>query len=453
MKSSRDIPDQDHAWTSLMVLSRQARQAKSEAEMGFLLANETNSLVSYRQAAIWRRGQGIQVLSGLVIPDRNTPYAQWLDGVCRVFVDTTTPQAFSLDHLPLELAKSWSQWWPTHALWLPIGASTGPSGLVLVREEPWTQAQIALLTEWVSIWSHSLLALNARRRGGVWGRLRSTSVGADGMRKPWWRKPWPWLIASMTCLAAVPVRLTVLAPGELVPVNPVVIRAPMDGVIDVFHVSPNQDVRKGDPLFGFDEVIIKSRLAVARQALATSQAEYRQVQQQALYETKARALLAGLQGQIQQRRAEAGLLEEQLRRTRILAPQDGIVLFDDPGEWVGKPVSLGQRILRLAATKEVEIEAWIPIGDAIALSDGAPVRLFLNARPLAPVEGTLRYMAHEAVQRPDGHYAYRMRATLIMPTQSRVGLKGTARIEGDKVPALWWVLRRPVASLRTTLGL
>ena len=146
-------------------------------------------------------------------------------------------------------------------------------------------------------------------------------------------------------------------------------------------------------------------------------------------------------------------LADQLARSRVLAPQDGIALFDDPLEWIGKPVTIGERILRVAAANEVEIEAWLPIADAIPLAAGAPVQLFLNAQPLQPVSATLRYMAHEAVQRADGSYAYRIRATLDETTDHRVGLKGTARVQGDPVPLAYWVLRRPIASLRTTLGL
>jgi hypothetical protein len=57
------------------------------------------------------------------------------------------------------------------------------------------------------------------------------------------------------------------------------------------------------------------------------------------------------------------------------------------------------------------------------------------------------------VQRPDGSYAYRVRATLAAPTGHRVGLKGTAKLQGERVPAVLWVLRRPIATLRSTLGM
>jgi hypothetical protein len=93
------------------------------------------------------------------------------------------------------------------------------------------------------------------------------------------------------------------------------------------------------------------------------------------------------------------------------------------------------------------------LADAIGLSVGDEVSLYLSANPLAPVQAKLRYMAYEAVQRPDGVYAYRVRATLTGDTPHRVGLKGTAKLHGDWVPLVYWVLRRPWATLRAYLGM
>ncbi len=255
-------------------------------------------------------------------------------------------------------------------------------------------------------------------------------------------------------LAAVcwPVHLTVLAPGELVPAHPLVIRAPLDGVIDVFHVQPNQQVQAEQPLFSFDEIVIQSRLEVAQQALATAETDYRQTTQLALSDAKSKTQLGLLVGKVEERRAEIEYLQEQLTRARVLAPQAGVVLMDDPSEWIGKPVATGERILRIATLDDVEVEAWLPLADAIALSPGDALTLYLSASPLSPVSATLRYMAHEAVQRPDGSHAYRVRATLDGKTTHRVGLKGTAKLQGGWVPLSYWVLRRPWATVRAHLG-
>jgi hypothetical protein len=65
----------------------------------------------------------------------------------------------------------------------------------------------------------------------------------------------------------------------------------------------------------------------------------------------------------------------------------------------------------------------------------------------------LRYVGHEAIERPDGNYAYRVRATLHrLDERARIGLKGTAKLEGGRVPLIYWVMRRPLASLRAWLG-
>jgi hypothetical protein len=68
----------------------------------------------------------------------------------------------------------------------------------------------------------------------------------------------------------------------------------------------------------------------------------------------------------------------------------------------------------------------------------------------------LRYVAHDAVPRPDGSYAYRVRARLALPSdraELRVGLKGTAKLSGPWVPLVYWMLRRPLAVIRQHVGL
>ena len=82
MSEAPDMSASDSPLTAalavLVDLSRRARQARSEAELAFLLVNDTHSLVPYRQAALWRADRGLQALSGLVQPEANAPYAQWL---------------------------------------------------------------------------------------------------------------------------------------------------------------------------------------------------------------------------------------------------------------------------------------------------------------------------------------------------------------------------------------
>lgn len=451
---------------ALLDLSRRARQAATARELGFVLVNDSRTLVAYRQAGLWLAAEGVYALSGVVQIEANALYALWLEQVCS-YLATQAPgvlRSVAASDLPPGLAHDWDEWWPLHAVWLPLsgpakaGAEPGraaldAAGLVLVRDLPWTEQEKALLKEWADIGQHALQGLY-RPRTGSWRSLRQRARAQlvfQPARRWWQQRALRW--AALVALVLVfPVRLTVLAPGELVPAHPLVIRAPLDGVLDVFHVQPNQAVKKDQLLFGFDEALIQSRTDVAVQALATAETEYRQTSQQALTDPKLKQQLALLIGKIEEKRAEVDYLRDQLLRARVLAPQDGVALFDDPSEWIGKPVAVGERIMRIATPSDSEVEAWLPMADAIALAPQAQVTLYLNASPLSPVSARLRFQAHAALQRPDGSYAYRVRATLEEPTSHRVGLKGTAKVYGDWVPLVYWVLRRPLAAARSTLG-
>jgi multidrug resistance efflux pump len=436
-------------------LSRRVRKAESDRELGFVLVNDSLAISPYRQAALWLADGGTWCLSGVVQVDANVPYVMWLNAVARHLHSqaTTNVRTFSAGDLPDELAAEWAHWWPEHAVWLGSSATDMSGAGILARESPWTANEQSALQEWAEIWWHAFAALHRPRLARLKSWRHRLGRGLQWQTdQAWWRQRRLLILAALLALMFMPVRLTVLAPGELVPAKPLVIRAPLDGVIDVFHVQPNQQVRADQALFSFDEIVIQSRLGVAIQALATAETDYRQTSQMALSDNKSKVQLGLLVGKIEEREAEIEYLKEQLARSRVLAPQAGVVLMDDPAEWIGRPVSTGERILRIATLDDVEVEAWLPLADAIHLTVGDEVMLYLSASPLKPVTATLRYMAHEAVQRPDSSFAYRVRAALSGPTDYRVGLKGTAKLHGDWVPLAFWVMRRPWATLRAYVG-
>lgn len=443
---------------TLLDLSHRARHAGSVQELRFMAVNDCHELAAYRQGALWFAGDGVASLSGVMQIEANVPYVLWLDAACRYLAQTTKiAQPCAAVGLPEALGAEWGEWLPAHGLWLPIVAANIAApcngGLLLAREQPWTEPEIDLLREWLDTWRHAWQGLH-RPPSWSWRRLRDAGrrLWQSPPDRKWWQTAQARWLCGALLVALFPVRLSVLAPGELVPANPAVVRAPLDGIIDTFQVQPNQAVKKDQPLFEFDQALIRTKLEVARQALATAETEYRQAAQQALTDSKSKAQLAVLTGKIEEKRAEALFLADQLDRAQVVAPQDGVALLDDPSEWIGRPVAVGERIMRIAAPGDVEVEAWVPLADAIPLPPNATVSLHLAASPLAPVAATLRYQAHDAVERPDGSFAYRVRARLDGTTGHRIGLKGTTRLNGDRVPLIYWVLRRPLASIRSALG-
>ena len=179
----------------------------------------------------------------------------YVGGETQAQTDAATEMATTA--LPDALAREWDEWLPSEALWLPLG---GDAGVLLARDLPWRDPELALLTEWAGIWHHAWQARQMSRRGWAFWRR-------DAQKPPRGWRPWRWAIA-LGVLALVPVRLTVLAPGELVPANPAVIRAPLEGVIDTFHVQPNEAVHQGQPRVLSKPVHLKDLIRAVDRLLA-----------------------------------------------------------------------------------------------------------------------------------------------------------------------------------------
>jgi hypothetical protein len=436
---------------ALLGLLRRLAAAQGRRELAFIAVNEAHALAPYRQAALWLDGHGVSALSGVVAAEDNAPYVQFLKALFRRQARSaaTRPHVVRADELGEDLAAQWGSWLPAQGLLVPLpGAdrATAQGYLLFARQEPWTPLEADCLGEFADQLGIALRAHRSPRLGLE--RRAPRGVGRALLAS------WPLRIAVLLMLLSfVPVPLSVLAPAELVAANPDVIRSPLDGVVERVLVEPNATVAAGDALFEFDRAAILAQLQVARRSLDTLQAEYRQHAQLALADSDSRAAMALVAGRIEEQRAEVTYLEEMSARGRVLADRAGVVIFDDPSSWTGRPVVTGERVMLIARDTEVELEAWLAPDDLIPLARGAPVRLYLNSDPLNAVAAQLRYIAYEAVQRPDGSFAYRVRAAMEEDgSPLRIGQRGTAKLSGESVSLGYWLLRKPLAALRATLG-
>ena len=91
--------------------------------------------------------------------------------------------------------------------------------------------------------------------------------------------------------------------------------------------------------------------------------------------------------------------------------------------------------------------------DAIALEPGARIKLFLTVLPLSPMDATVSETSYQAVLSPEGVASYRLRAVFNgSQEQARIGLRGTAKVHGERVLLGYYLLRRPLATLREWSG-
>lgn len=262
------------------------------------------------------------------------------------------------------------------------------------------------------------------------------------------------LWVAIVVVAIIPMRLTVLAPAEIVGKDAKLIAAPQDGVIARFFVEPNQMVAKGAPLFALEDASARSRNDVAIEARAVAAAEYLHATQKSSNNSASRAELAALKAKLDEKIAEAQYFKDMLARMQVNAPETGIAVFTDENDWLGKPVQAGERIILLADPAKVQIAIRVQIDDALHLEPGADVMLYLNVAPLRAVAGVLTQSSHEPTFTNEGVVVYSLKADLVSgePVQ-RIGLKGRAKLYSGWAPVIYHLLREPVAFVRFALGI
>lgn len=428
-----------------------ARQAQSLRELGHHLANDAHGLLDYRQALVvanepqrWR----LLNISGLVSVDENTPYRVWLDSTLpwlRQQISSnelTWLELATVKETPEEIVAGLREWWPAGVCALPLTSRSGQLlgwVLFLLDQAPNT-TQSVLLKRLALSWSYCWEMLMPK--AGFWQRFRE--------RKNLWK-----LALIVLLILLIPIRQSALAPAEITSLDLQLVSAPLDGVIKSFHISPNATVKQGQPLFSLDDTTLLHQKAVAELAVAVADAELLAARQGAFNSNDSKAQLPTLQSRAQQRRAELETLRAQLQRMTVLAPRDGVAVFTDPNEWLGKPVVTGERVLQLANPEQLAMLIQLPVADAIELSVGTPVVLYLTVRPLSPLNGQILETSYQSTLSAEGIPSYRLRASVEKDDQAlaRIGLKGTAKIKAGWSILGYEMFRRPLAALREFTGL
>ncbi|PTU73563.1 efflux RND transporter periplasmic adaptor subunit [Pseudomonas mangrovi] len=430
----------EQAFARFLDLERQTRAARTPAQLTYSLVNDGQSLFNFRHAALLIAGR-VQAVTGVSAVDPHAPFVAFVEqAAAQLFKQGLLNQArvIAIDGLSESIQADWRSLSAGQVFWLPLIDHQGQmfGGLWLARDLPWSPPEQVLLAQLGDTYSHAWLALQPRK---PW-RLR------------WTRKRQLALLASLLLVLLVPVRQSVLAPAEVIPLGGQVVAAPLDGVISEFLVRPNQAVESGDLLLRFESTSLKAQADVAERALGVAEAELKANSQRSFSDAESSSKLDLLAARVEQKRAERDYAAELLKRSEVRAERDGIAVFADAERWLGKPVQTGERLMEIADPDQAELRIELAVGDAIALEPGAEVALFLDSDPLQRHLAWLERSAYEAQPTAAGQLAYRLDARFDAEAP-RIGLRGTAKIFGERAPLALYLLRRPLAALRQSVGL
>ena len=434
----------------LLRLEGDARGVKTLSELAILVANETRKLTRARQIFVLRGDAAsrwqILAASGLAKIDRNVPLVQWIESTIERLksdVGIDKLHEFVLQAYA-DAANETAQIYPfRQALWFPLKDKRGAvfAGVLMLRDEPWASGDHVLATRLSTSFSQSWYWIATNNRLLPTYKIKSV----------------PALLgtAAVVALALFPVSMTTLAPLEISARDPVVIAAPIDGVIHAIPIDANSFVKAGESVVQFVDTNLRNRLAVAEREAQVADAKVKKTLLLAVSDLRGRHELAIARAELAVKMAEWEFARENFSRANIVATKDGIAVFGDKRDILGKPVSVGERIMELADPMRVEVRVDVPVSDAIIITTGARVKVFLDSAPLVPLEAKITRADYQAKAHENGGLAFRVTASLSDDSvpPPRLGIRGTAEVYGSTVPFAYYVFRRPISGLRQWIGL
>jgi hypothetical protein len=438
---------------SLLSFEQQLREAQDLAQLSHTVVNQTHQCLPYMQAVLLASDglRGLEPVAASDIPtvDFTAPFFAWVERLAKHLLEKQqdrSPRSVLTTNIPEDLRQEWQEMAPGQLLWMPLHSPSGndhsTTVLMLFRRDPWEENDRQLATHLAGSIGHALFALRRCR----WS-YRLLKI----LRQ---RRLLFAVLALLFGLMWLPVRITALAPVEVIARDPQVITAAIDGAVREVMVMPNQWIEKGELLVQLEDTELSASYEVAERTLLMAKAELKTVQQSGFVDVTQKSKLSELEAAVRLRQAEVDQARLRLKKTRIIAPAQGIAILGDPNEWKGKPVRVGERIMLLADQDSVELKIMLPVKDSIALQPDALVKVYFDNDPLNAGQGHVVQAGYDPQPTPDEQLAYRLVARLdeTSKTSPRIGLRGTAKVYGERVRLFFYLFRRPITALRQQLG-
>ena len=450
LKENEQQPDVTKLY-GLLQLEAMIREAESIRALHFLIVNEARKLIPYRQAFLLSADKvhkdlyRLQAASSIAVIDRSSPFSQWLERtISTLSKESNMDSVRRLDasSCPDKIKEDWKEHSLPFVLWCPLTLVDGRrmGGIWLARENPWKDSEATLVKRLAATCAHAWFALLGKeklKRSKHYERAIIASVA--------------FIIFSFF---VIPIRISALAPVEIVAQEPAIVSAPIDGVISEVLLQPNSSVSTGNVLIRYEDTGLRNQYEIAEKTLAVAVAEYQKVAQGAFNDARSKAQVALAKAQVELKQAERDYALELLEQVEIKAQKPGVLIYSDKADWEGRPVQVGQQIMQIANPEKVSLRIFLPVDDSIFLVEGAEAKIFLDVDPLNAIDASVIFSSYEAEITPNNVLAYRLEAQFTDPDErQRIGLQGTAKIYGERVSLFFYLFRRPLASFRQIIGL
>ncbi|MBB63805.1 MAG: hypothetical protein CMO81_01950 [Waddliaceae bacterium] len=428
-------------------LNLKAFSSKTKQALTFIILNDTVQIAHYDRATLWSFEGPAPMLLGVSGQSTISKSTKIIDKWTSLMDDLRDPQ--SAQEITADSFSEEKELWRSiqqsseapRVQWLPIFCQDKLTlGIWVERwnNKPWPKQEVDVLGFLMQGYGIAWEKHQPKYQFSFFGKRQALFLG----------------IAALAALFLIHVPLRIVAPCEIVPKDPIVITAPLNGTVEQMLVQPGQQVLEGDLLFSYDKQIPLQDLEVAQKQVQIIESELNSAMTLAYEDDDTLAKVQILALKLQKEQIQLKLAQYHASKLEVTAPNKGVIMVDSPEEWRGKPVTLGERVLTINNPHDTKIRIWLPESDNVILDHNVPLKVFLNISPEKSHRGKLVYISSYARVNDKGVPSFIAEAEWTEADESlRMGLKGSAILYGEDVTLFYWMLRRPWAALRNLIGL
>ena len=432
----------------LIGLEKKTREAKTQDELNFVVANETRQIIDYVNSFLLLKSPTdkfqVKATSDLATVDRTAPLITFIENIINESGHNFKEiQNLDVDKISKKIKVKKPKNLPDNILCIPIlSPQKGLQGyLILSRNEKFIENEIELSRHLSLTYGHAFNSFLTDF--SIKNFLKKYLVGSRA-----------WLVIIIIILVSIiPIKITSTAPVEVVPKNPILITSPFDGVVKNIVANNNDKINSGDLLVMLEDTDLLNNYNLSKQSLQVAEKELLRSRQSSFTDNKEKARLAELVAQVDLKKAEVESTGEKLKNTKLYASKKGIAIVDQKNDWQGRPVSVGEKIMTIANPNNVEFLVWLPVKDSLIIKENSNVKVFLDINPIKPLKGKLLRASYEPSLSPEEVLSYKIGVSYEGEVPPRIGLRGTAKIYGSRVTLFYYLFRKPITFVRQLIGI
>ncbi len=280
--------------------------------------------------------------------------------------------------------------------------------------------------------------IEARWKAERWIGRKALDAAVEQMQKLFGpRHPLPKTIAVGVALVVAFVSFyridhRVTAPTAIEGAVQRVVAAPFAGYIGEAPVRPGDVVNQGQLLCRLDD----RDILLEQVRWRTEREQYRKEYQAAMAQHD-RSKIRVLRAKIDQADAQLTLIGEQLSRTRIVSPFDGVIMSGDLTQSLGAPVERGEELYQVAPLGAYRVVAEVDERDIGKIRVGQQSDLVLPSMPGKLFPFTVQRITPVSVAREGRNY-FRVEGRLTEPARRlRPGMEGVGKITVGQSRLIW----------------